>query len=271
VNEPTSGVLQFIESMAAWELAAACSLFLVAITWIGIVFVKPFLQFGLRNEGDSNTLVAQASAGFSLFYGLLLGLLSVAAYQNTQSVTESINTEASTLAIMYRAMGAYPEPLRSEVQYLLRDYTLYVYKEEFPSHRHGRIPDGGPLRIQTLLTTLVGFEPSTKTQEIMHAQILQQYNELVAARQHRLVGVYSGIPGVMWYVVAIGAIINLIFIWLLKMRFWTHLLLGGIVSFFLGVMIFLIVVMDRPLRGESSVTPAIYARVYDLVMRWDET
>ena len=51
--------------MPAWQLATSCSLFFVALTWIGIVFIKPFLQFGLRNEPDSNTLVAQASSGLT--------------------------------------------------------------------------------------------------------------------------------------------------------------------------------------------------------------
>ncbi|MFO1039096.1 MAG: hypothetical protein U1E45_19815 [Geminicoccaceae bacterium] len=267
----SSGLFHFIENMPAWQLATSCSLFFVALTWIGIVFIKPFLQFGLRNEPDSNTLVAQASSGFSLFYGLLLGLLSVAAYQNTQNVMQYVASEASTLGVMYRGLGAYPEPLRSELQYLVRDYTQYVIREEFPAHREGRTPDGGSLRMQTLATRLIEFEPATKTQEILHGQILDQFNNLIDARQHRLNGVYSGIPGVMWYVVGIGAVINLILIWMLRMRFWTHLFLGGLVSFFLGVMIFLIIVMDRPLRGEASIGPDTYQRTYDLVMRWDET
>ena len=54
------------------------------------------------------------------------------------------------------------------------------------------------------------------------------------------------------------------------MRFFTHMLLGGIVSFFLGVMIFLIASMDHPMKGEVSVPPANYQLVYDTLMQWDE-
>jgi hypothetical protein len=50
-----------------------------------------------------------------------------------------------------------------------------------------------------------------------------------------------------------------------------HMLLGGIVSFFLGVMIFLLAAMDRPLQGGVAVGPDAYAQNFDLVMRWDET
>jgi hypothetical protein len=45
------------------------------------------------------------------------------------------------------------------------------------------------------------------------------------------------------------------------MRFFTHIILGVIVAFFLGVVIFLIIAMDRPMRGEVSVQPAYQARL----------
>ena len=53
------------------------------------------------------------------------------------------------------------------------------------------------------------------------------------------------------------------------MRFLTHILLGGIVAFFLGVMIFLIASMDNPMRGELGVSPGVYQLVYDGVMQWE--
>ena len=78
------------------------------------------------------------------------------------------------------------------------------------------------------------------------------------------------LPGVLWYVVGIGALVNIVLFWLLEARFSVHLLLGGIVSFFLGVMIFLLVAMDRPIRGRVGVSADLYEAVYSYVMRWDE-
>jgi len=42
------------------------------------------------------------------------------------------------------------------------------------------------------------------------------------------------------------------------------------VSFFLGVMIFLIFSLDRPLQGAVNVAPDAYRSIYDQVMKWDE-
>jgi hypothetical protein len=54
------------------------------------------------------------------------------------------------------------------------------------------------------------------------------------------------------------------------MRFFTHMILSGIVAFCLEVVIFLIIAMDRPMRGEVSVPPTAYQLVYDVLMQWDD-
>lgn len=130
--------------------------------------------------------------------------------------------------------------------------------------------NGGLLRLQVIEQHLLTFEPLTKTQGIVHAEALRDFNDLVANRQQRLAGVRTSIPGVMWYAVAIGAIINIVLLWMLNMRFTIHLILSGIVAFFLGVMIFLIASMDNPMRGEVSVSPEPFELAYELFMQWDE-
>ena len=50
----------------------------------------------------------------------------------------------------------------------------------------------------------------------------------------------------------------------------SQIILGGITAFFLGLMIFLIYAMDRPLKGAVSVRPDSFQSVYDLVTRWEE-
>ncbi len=264
-------LLSWVYSLLTKTLALLCSLAFVAITWLGLIFVRPFLRVWLRSQPGANDLVGQASAGFSLFYGLMLGLLSVAAYQNSEDVRRTVNLEAASLASLYRVAAVYPEPLSSELQYLLRDYTLYVIHEDWPAHEQGRLRQGGMLRLQAIEHHLLTFEPATKTQEILHTETLGHFNALADMREQRLAGARTTIPGVLWYVVGIGAAINIILLWMFDMRFFTHVLLGGIVSFFLGVMIFVIAAMGNPMRSGVMVSPEAYQTVYDTLMRVDES
>jgi hypothetical protein len=59
-------------------------------------------------------------------------------------------------------------------------------------------------------------------------------------------------------------------LWMLDMRFRSHLLLSGLVSFFLGVMLFVILAMDRPLRSELGVDASNFQLIYDVVMSEDD-
>jgi hypothetical protein len=72
------------------HLAIYFSLFFVGLTWFGLIFVKPFLRVLMGRDPRINDWVGQTTAGFSLFYGLLLGLLAVAAYQNFDEVRKSV-------------------------------------------------------------------------------------------------------------------------------------------------------------------------------------
>jgi hypothetical protein len=264
-------MLGWLQDLSTWSLALLCSLFFVALTWAGTLFVRPFFRLWLRNQPGANDLVSYTSAGFSLLYGLLLGLLSVATYQNSEKIATHVEQEATRLALVYRGSDDYPEPLRSELQYLLRDYTLFVVNKDWPAHQNGKIPNGGLARLAAIRQNLFAFEPETKTQEFVHQATLTNFDSLVEARVERTSGVNTTIPGVFWYVVLIGALINIVLVWMLQMRLMPHLLLGGLVSFFLGVMIFLIIAMDEPLRGAVSVPPSAYELVYRVVMQPDES
>jgi hypothetical protein len=82
----------------------------------------------------------------------------------------------------------------------------------------------------------------------------------------RLAAVTGGIPPILWYVVVIGAAINILLIWMLDMRLITHLFFGGLIAFFLATLIALVAAMDNPFRGEVSVTADAFESVYKLLM-----
>ena len=113
---------------------------------------------------------------------------------------------------------------------------------------------------------LIRFEPSSRGQEIHHAEALRQFNNYLEARRMRLFSVTTSIPGVMWAVVLVGALMNIALIWMFDMKLINHLLLGGILSAFMGLMIFLIASLDNPFRGELSISPAPFQDILTHLM-----
>ena len=255
-----------IYDIPSWKLALAVSGGFVLFYWVGCLFIRPFLRLFVRSRSGTNDLVGYVLSCFCVFYGLLLGLIAVASYQNFGEVDKNVSKEAVALRALYQDVNGYPHPVDQDLCWLLRDYTLYVIKYAWPLQKKGIIPDGGRVRVTAFHERLLAFEPQTKGQEVLHAETLRQFNIFFEARRMRLHSVTTGIPAVMWYVVLIGALINIAIVWMFDMRFLTHLLLGGMLVFFLGAMIFLIAAMDNPLRGEVSVSSEAFELVYKSMM-----
>lgn len=257
----------WIYDIPTWQLGALFALLFVGITWVGTLFISPILKLWFRSQEGLNDLVGYALGAFGVFYGLLLGLLAVATYQNAANVEDNVAREAASLGALYRDVSSYPQPIRADLQKRLQDYTRFVIDKAWPAQRRGEVPQGSVQMMDEFQQVLTQFEPATKGQEIVHAETLRQFNDMILLRRLRINAIHAGIPGVMWYVVAVGAVINTLLILSFRMRFDIHLVIGGMLSFFVGVVIFMIAAMDHPFRGEVSVGPDAFELIYTSLMK----
>lgn len=134
------------------------------------------------------------------------------------------------------------------------EYTRDVIEESWPQQRRGIVPTDGTERVTAFFDGLLTFKPTDKSEEIIHAETLRQFNRFVELRRAPLANVTTGIPSALW-VVAIGALLNSGLIWMLDMEVHVHVPLGSALSLFLGIVIFLIAAMENPFRGQVSVGP----------------
>lgn len=263
-------MFDFIYDIPRETLAVYFSSGAAIIMFLGLLFLKPFLRLLVGGDATTNETIGLATAGFSLFYGLLLGLLTVAAYENRERIQLSILNEASAVGSIYSTVSAYPEPYRSDLKEFLRDYVQFTIYRDWPAHKAGKIADGGNNRMQAFGLWLARFEPKTKAQEIMHQAAVSSFQDLKTARQMRLNGVTTRIPPVLWYAVIAGAAVSILLILMIRARPIMHFVLGTISAFFLGVILFVIVSLDAPLQGDEGLSPEPYQRLWDQQMAWDE-
>jgi hypothetical protein len=260
-------VFYWIYDYPSEYIGALFAFIFVGATWLGILIFRPIVRSWIHTEHRANDMVGFTLSSFSVLYGLLVGLLAVASYQNFSSVNDIVTKEASSVAALYRDLSGYPQPIRGSLQDKLREYTRYVIEDAWPQQRRGIVPAGGTERVTAFFDELLTFKPTEKSEEIIHAETLRQFNSFVEVRRARLANVTTGIPAVLWWVVAIGAFLNIVLIWMLDMEVHVHLLLGGALSLFLGIVIFLIAAMDNPFRGEVSVGPDAFQLVYESLMK----
>ena len=243
----------------------------VGMTWLLIIVFRVAFHRWIHTEKRANDMVGFAFSSFSVLYGLLVGLLAVAAYQNFAGVSDIVTKEASSLAALYRDVEAYPQPIRGKLENDLRNYTRFVIDRAWPDQQKGIVPTEGTHRMTQIVDDLMSSEPAKKSEEIAQAEAYRQFNNYTELRRSRLANVNTGIPGVFWWVVALGAFITILLLAMLDMEIHVHLILTGLVSLFLGLVIFLIAAMDNPFRGEVSVGPDPFEAVYQSLMKPDDS
>lgn len=252
-------------------LAVVTAIGFVGAYWIGCILLRPVLRIFVRSRGGENDIVGSVLSAFGVFYGLLLSLIAVAAYQNLSQVEAEAGNEASALLALYRDVSEFPAPHNEQLRPLLRDYCRLVIEDEWPEQRKSIVPLGANAKLAPIRKGLLDFEPQTKRGELLHSEAFKHFESLTEHGRHRRYAAKAGIPTVMWYVVIVGTIINFGLMWLFEMRFITQLFLGGLLAFFLGALILLIAVLDRPYRSvEFGVSPAAHQLVYEIMTRDDD-
>ena len=120
-------------------------------------------------------------------------------------------------------------------------------------------------RFQVALTK---FEPVTEGQKLLHGETLRAYNSLIQARRLRLDAVGTGLPKVMWAVIIVGAFISLSSSFFFKVEdARLHLIEVLLLALFIGLVIFMILSLDRPFRGNLGIGADPYQLVYDQLMK----
>ncbi|HET9326993.1 MAG TPA: DUF4239 domain-containing protein [Candidatus Eisenbacteria bacterium] len=223
----------------------------------------PRLKFG---EGDGDFLAA-VLASIMVFYGLATALIAVHVFEIHQRVKEITKHEATSLAVLYRNVSEYPEPASTELRLHLRAYTYQVIHSAWPLLRRGKIPVEGVMYMNRFQSTLMRFEPTTEAQKVLALNAIAAYNEMIQVRNMRIDSVDRALPGVMWLVIVLGALISLVSAYYFPVHdSHVHHVQVSLLAGFIGLVIFLVLALDRPFHGDLGVEPHAYEIIYKQLM-----
>lgn len=257
----------WVYDLPNWLFCCLSILVFVAFGLAGLLPTRGWVRRQHRINHSHNDIVGYYLAAVTVFYGITLGLVAVGTWTTYSDVGTKVNHEAEVISSLYRDAGGYPEPLRHELRGDLEDYTRYVVNVSWPQQRRGIVPIGSGVFLDRLEARVLSYEPTTPGQQILHAETYKQFNNLVEARRARLNLVTTGLPGSLWALVIVGALISIAVTLFfdtqsLSMHLWMTVLMSGL----LGLMIFLVGTLDNPFRGEVSVGPDALVTVYQQLM-----
>jgi hypothetical protein len=250
-----------------WAMGCLFAFGSTAVSLTGMMLVRPLFHRWIHGQDKTNEMVSLNIASFSVFYGILLGLVAVGVYTEYAATSDIVEREAATLSALYSDTGALPEPQRTRLLTDLRAYAKTTIEKDWPAQARGVVPTAGTALVDAYQKDLVVVHPTVKADEIAYAEASGQFEKLVELRSNRLARVIAGLPNLFWTVLLIGAAFSIGIIWMLDMEIHVHGILTAVLSMFLGIVIFLIADMDKPFRGDRLVDADAYQLVYDTLMR----
>jgi hypothetical protein len=251
-----------------WLLAALTVAFFVAVSLLGLFLTRRMVLPRLRFHDGVNDAVSGTVQAIGVFYGLTVGLIAVGVWQSYSSAAGLASSEAAVLASLYRDVSGFTEPERSMLQSELVSYTRAVIEQDWPVHRQGIATVPSTDIVDGFQSVLTRYEPKTPGQEALYAEALSAFNQFAQARRLRIDAARGGLSGAMWGVIWIGAAISIGVGYLFHLEdAKLHALLIALIASFLGIVVFVIMINDRPFSGSTGLSPASYEIVLDRVMR----
>jgi hypothetical protein len=259
--------LYWVYGLPTWLFGALTVLAIAAVGLAGLYATRGWVRRLHHIDHSHNDIVGFYLAAVTVLYGITVGLLAIATWTAYSDAQAKVDHEAIALGGLYRDISAYPEPARAVMQEDLREYTRQVIEIGWPMQRRGIVPNNASGTLNDFQAHFMSFEPITERQKILAAEAYKAFNDLVESRRGRLNTVTTEMPGPLWTLVIVGAVLCIAVSWFFHTAsFSIHIWMTTLLSVLLALIIFLIAVLDNPYRGSVSVTPEPLERVYEQIM-----
>lgn len=234
----------------------------------GLWWARRYVNPRFRMHDGVNDAISGTVQAIGVFYGVTVGLISVGVWNTASAAQDAASHEASSLAALYRDVRSFPAPANQRLCVLLKSYTLEIVNGDWPAQRErGEFsPQTGQL-LDQFQVELAKFVPKHDGERALFQEALAAFNRVVIDRRIRMDAVENGLSSTMWIVIWCGAVISIGVVFLFHLEDGRlHALLVVLTAGFLGLVLFMIVLNDKPFYGHVAVSTHAYDLVLDTLM-----
>lgn len=223
----------------------------VLFSIIGNYIFNNYINVKLSLSEETNGIIGIFLSLSGVFYGITLGLIAAGTFETFSSTGGIVTNESSSLGSLYKNVSLLKDKDNIKLKNILKEYTEYVVNQAWPMQQRGEVPRGGSKIMEKFQNQLAVYQIVDNKDEVIFGEVMSQFGQLLQYRNQRLNSITNSLPVTVWWILIVGAVINLMFIWLVQVqnkRF--EFILNVLVSMLVGSLIFLIAAMDNPYRGE---------------------
>lgn len=247
-----------------WIVGSVVVVLFVLVSCIGLVIVHRLVPVKLRRS--HNEIVGFTIAVVGVVYAVLLAFIAVATWETFRKSDTVVGDEASYVGDVFRNTIGLPDALARQLREHLDQYIDVVIEQEWPAQQAGRLEEASWQKGWDILADvhfdIAHFRPANAGEAVIQGQMLRSLNSLYDARRGRLLAAKEHITPVVWWIIALGAMLTVSFTYLFGTpEFRMHVVITGMLATSLAVVMVLIVALDYPFRGSLSVSDEAFLAV----------
>jgi hypothetical protein len=234
---------------------AVCIIVVGGAAVLGVVLVYGLDVFVKRHRGEEyNSVVSDGFQAVGMLYAIVAGLLVYGVYTTYQDAYRQSADEASTLVLMYRTAEAFPQPERGEAQQAVVAYINSVMNDEWPALAAGAGSAETSKAMNRLFDTYGPMQPSTRWGD-QYSDSVSDLGDVVKLRNQRIGHAKDSLPAIYWFLLFAGGFVTILYLSLAYVeKKAMHALAVSLMAVMLGLVIFLLLEVNHPFRGEVAVS-----------------
>ena len=252
--------------MNLWIVAAIVGAITVAV--IGVMYAVR-----RRARRDFFFVEVERGAGGFAFLGtafaVLLAFVVFEAFDSFNEARTGAETEATSVVQLSRTADFFPPAESDQLEGILVCYGRAVINYEWPAMREGDRSPEVQGWVAEMEHGLMGLNPVNPKQEAAFLQLLEQQDQRVEARRVRLTEANRALPGPVWFILVLGALLTIGFSLLFadkREAFFVQAALVGAITALVLSGLMLIWFLDHPYEGATgSIEPTEMERQLVLV------
>ncbi|MGW9182464.1 bestrophin-like domain [Agromyces sp. NPDC055661] len=255
-------MMEWFYETPIWITLPLFTIGFVAISCGIVLALRPLVQKLVKNGKEWDRALAHVIGTFGVFFGILLALVAVSVYENFAYARTTAVDEAGEVGTLFRATTLLDESNGDALRATIDDYMHAVIELDWPQQERGILPDASDAQVDEMEGHLKNITAEPGDEQAVLQQVLETFDTFIETRRARIDATALALPPLLWLVIWVGAFVNVVLLAFIDVQSRRlHLLMVGLLSLFIGLVIFVTADMDHPYAGAISVGPGAYERV----------
>jgi hypothetical protein len=220
----------------------------------GFTLVHRYVPSHVREE--QNDVAGFIYAVLGVMYAILLAYVTIVVWQQFDDTSSLVDQEATDLANIYHGVDQFPDPGKSRVHEIVRNYVETTINDEWPLLASGQTSPQSNELAHDLQMALTELPISTEADQVLADHALTAYHDFSTSRRLRIFQAGVGVHPLLWVMLIGGAIITIGFTYLFGVsNARAHAAMIAALTLVIAGTLFMIEVTNYPFSGDVHVTP----------------